>query len=329
MSKLSISCDELPVDLPDAAMLAAWRELFDRKCGEFGAEIVARCDLPGKSHVAILPLTALSIVTLDGKFDRIGRSRSGLAGDDTDALTLAINGGSAPLCFLHQRHEIAIAPGQSMLFGGGMVGQFQEDQHVDVSIFRLPRAALAASLRHTDFTSAQTLPHDCEPLRMLDSYARAMMTGDGIRDPSTASSIGSHLVDLIGLALALGRGDNDPSHSRSLRAARLHTLVGAIEAGYLDPKFSIHAVAAKQRVTPRYLQTLLAESGTGFAERVLELRLCHAERLLTRADQGRRKISDVAFTSGFNDVSYFTRRFRARFGLTPGEARAVRGAASR
>lgn len=34
-----------------------------------------------------------------------------------------------------------------------------------------------------------------------------------------------------------------------------------------------------------------------------------------------RRISDVAFDCGFNDLSYFNRCFRRRFGLTPTAAR--------
>ena len=35
-----------------------------------------------------------------------------------------------------------------------------------------------------------------------------------------------------------------------------------------------------------------------------------------------RKVSDVAFACGFNDLSYFHRCFRRRFGMTPAGARA-------
>jgi AraC-like DNA-binding protein len=34
-----------------------------------------------------------------------------------------------------------------------------------------------------------------------------------------------------------------------------------------------------------------------------------------------RRISDIAFECGFNDLSYFNRCFRRRFGLTPTAAR--------
>ena len=40
--------------------------------------------------------------------------------------------------------------------------------------------------------------------------------------------------------------------------------------------------------------------------------------MLARADG---RISDIAFACGFNDLSYFNRCFRRRFGLTPTAAR--------
>ena len=53
--------------------------------------------------------------------------------------------------------------------------------------------------------------------------------------------------------------------------------------------------------------------------RLNELRLRKAAELLAR--DGERRISDIAFDCGFNDLSYFNRSFRRRFGLTPSAAR--------
>ena len=53
--------------------------------------------------------------------------------------------------------------------------------------------------------------------------------------------------------------------------------------------------------------------------RLMELRLRHAADLL--AHEPLRRISDIAFDCGFNDLSYFNRCFRRRFGLTPTAAR--------
>ena len=203
-----------------------------------------------------------------------------------------------------------------------MVGRFEHDRHVALSIFRLPSSSLAPTTQRPEELLARPFPSS-EPLRMLDSYARTMMAGEGISDASTAQSISRHFIDLIGLALGPVREEEEQARLSSLRIGRIHTLLGEIEAGYLDPDFSIHEVAAKQCVRPRYVQELLAETGIGFAERVLELRLQHALWMLARIDQRHRKVIDIAYSSGFNDVSYFTRRFRARYGITPSDARAA------
>ncbi len=64
---------------------------------------------------------------------------------------------------------------------------------------------------------------------------------------------------------------------------------------------------------------MFAESGTTFSEFVLEQRLLLARRLLLGEPGTRRKVSDIAYTAGFNDLSYFHRSFRRRFGVSPAD----------
>jgi AraC-like DNA-binding protein len=67
---------------------------------------------------------------------------------------------------------------------------------------------------------------------------------------------------------------------------------------------------------------LLYEAGAGFTARVLEFRMRKAAELLAKSEP--KRISAVAFACGFNDLSYFNRCFRRRFGLTPTAARGPR-----
>ena len=66
-------------------------------------------------------------------------------------------------------------------------------------------------------------------------------------------------------------------------------------------------------------QRLFADSGMTFSTFVLEQRLLAARLLLLGASEPARRISDIAYSSGFGDLSYFNRSFRKRFGLTPSE----------
>ena len=66
-------------------------------------------------------------------------------------------------------------------------------------------------------------------------------------------------------------------------------------------------------------------TGTGYPimlpASVLEQRLVRAARLLRDPRHLARKVSDIAYLAGFNDMSYFHRAFRRRFGMTPSDMR--------
>lgn len=72
---------------------------------------------------------------------------------------------------------------------------------------------------------------------------------------------------------------------------------------------------------PRQAQRLFEQAGTTFTEFVLEQRLLQARKLLSDPRARTRKISDIAHSSGFSDLSYFNRAFRKRFAATPSELR--------
>jgi AraC-like DNA-binding protein len=66
---------------------------------------------------------------------------------------------------------------------------------------------------------------------------------------------------------------------------------------------------------------LFERDGTTFTEYLLEKRLACAYRMLLNGRFGSLKISDIAFDSGFADISYFNRAFRNRYGITPSGVR--------
>jgi AraC-like DNA-binding protein len=73
-------------------------------------------------------------------------------------------------------------------------------------------------------------------------------------------------------------------------------------------------------VSARYLQMVFAAVGTTPSRVLIGRRLDAAAARLRRRDQPC-SVTDVALECGFNDLSYFSRAFRRRFGLS---ARAYR-----
>ena len=74
-------------------------------------------------------------------------------------------------------------------------------------------------------------------------------------------------------------------------------------------------------MTVRYLHKLFQSEGITYSEFVLGQRLARAYAILRNPLQSHRGISTIAFELGFNDLSYFNRAFRRRYGATPSDVR--------
>jgi AraC-like DNA-binding protein len=105
------------------------------------------------------------------------------------------------------------------------------------------------------------------------------------------------------------------------RSARLrHEAATLVEEQFKDFAFLSSGMAAALGVSPRVLQLAFAEVGTTPSRFLLARRLDAVASRLTRLDEPQR-ITDAALECGFSDLSYFSRAFRRRFGIS---ARAFR-----
>jgi len=66
---------------------------------------------------------------------------------------------------------------------------------------------------------------------------------------------------------------------------------------------------------------LFDDGGSTFTEYVIAQRLERAHRLLSDPQLSDRTLTAIAFSTGFNDLSHFQRRFRRRYGATPSDVR--------
>lgn len=106
-----------------------------------------------------------------------------------------------------------------------------------------------------------------------------------------------------------------------LRGARIASVIAQIHESYADRQLSTRVVAEKLGLSVRYVQDLMQGSGHSITDRIMELRLDKARTLLTEDRQCNLKISEVAAACGFNELSYFHRSFRRRFGASPAKFR--------
>ena len=170
---------------------------------------------------------------------------------------------------------------------------------------------------HVDDRLALGIGQDNEALALLTGYYRLLFDHRPLASPALISHAADTMLDLVALATGLKGEAAALSGAKGLRAGRLTAILHKIETQYSSPALAPRIVALQLGLSPRYVNQLLHETGRGFAERVLELRLQDALRRLTDARLRDVRISDIALRAGFSDISYFNRSFRKRFGCTP------------
>ena len=92
-------------------------------------------------------------------------------------------------------------------------------------------------------------------------------------------------------------------------------LEGAIHARLADSELSLKSLASQLGFSPSYLSVLIKkELGLPFQDYLIQERMKKAKLLLLTTDL---KIYEIAEKVGFEDMNYFSQRFKQVVGLTP------------
>ena len=262
---------------------------------------------------AQLPRTVVGRVQLAGVY--VERTPTCLAdGDDDFTYFMPLRWGAR---WRQNGHAEAVRAGGGMLIAHARPVESWWTR-AEVGLIRLPRAALP--LHHPDALAGQAQAAGAPALRLLRAYYRSVwrMVAAGQVPPAASER---HLAELVAAAIA-------PLERPTLgaRQARLQARVAAVREivarRFAEPGLDMAEVAAGVGLSARSCYKALESVEVSFTDLLAAVRLDRAREILWR--QPHLGVLEVALTVGFTDLSHFNRRFRARFGMTPSEARAGR-----
>ncbi len=295
--------------LSPAKRLPALRDLFERVIRlNIDAEPEQPIEMQVHDGPGVRRAKMLSSLTA-----RITRPASMLAdGDDTVCLMMKTSGQLA----LSQRGREAVAQsgdGVLLVYREPAVLQFVDATYLSV---RVPLGALGG-LANVEQAAARHIRSDTEALRHLRTYLTTLP--ERIADPRLGRLSATHIYDLMALAIGATAEGGEIARQRGVRAARLE----AIKADLIqNTQLDLEQVAARQGISPRYVQMLFEQDGTTFSDFALQRRLDAARNMLVSPRCATWSITQIALEAGFGDLSYFNRCFKRRYQMTPSELRA-------
>jgi two-component system response regulator YesN len=173
---------------------------------------------------------------------------------------------------------------------------------------------------------------DCSPDAMAVWAGQAGVT-DLHEQPISIGEFGQRLGVLVELTRQRGRwpaheGTSAPQSidanpallNRPLAQTRTHPAIAYVASNF-DQKIALdHAAALCQLSPSRFCRVFRQEQGVSFAQHLIRYRI---EQACKRLAHSGALAKEVAYSCGFNDLSYFARAFRRQLGVCPSAYRAT------
>lgn len=217
-------------------------------------------------------------------------------------------------------HEIDQQPGDLILLDTDHRFSVTHPEGTRLLIWSLPRRMLDPLLSEPELRGARHIKGNRGNGAVLREYARALAREAAYLDNTQQRPLCQQLCMLT--ARSLERAPDTKATRRQTARTRLRQqLLAYIETHLRQPRLTATRAAEALGISRRTLYDLLGETGEGFAARLNRRRLEEGRKLLADRNYAHLSIAEVAYHSGFGDLSTFHRRFRKQYRMTPGEMR--------
>jgi AraC-like DNA-binding protein len=245
---------------------------------------------------------------------RLARSRRHLAMEGPPLVALAVQT-AAPAAFEQCGQEYTVRPGELMLNDLTAAYAYGWDGDGGSCAFQVSHEVLGLPVEVTR-AAARRLP--ASPLYALTrTHLTYLYEHRGDLEPGPAGRyLGRATLDLMRALIVSASGVTTVPPYDSTTELR-ESAITYIDLHRSNPALTPAAIAAAQHVSVRQLYKAFARAGLSVEQTIVGLRLEAARRELAGPVNATLTIGAIARRCGFSNLSHFSRRFRARYGVTP------------
>ena len=306
-----VSCDLH--DVETANLTDGWREVLARTY-TFGFAVHAAPG-PGEAFSASTSRWQLGSLALVQTVHDRGDGRRGpaeIAASDPDLVGwLYMRRGTIGMDF--EGKPVALRAGELVMWDTARRGGFTTFGRVDNQTLVVPRQLLAIEAPGYEAMFGQPFRADHPAARLMGGFLGSLMPLVSSLDIAARDAVADAALDITRAVIAT-RGDPQPrpKTTAQLAAVRLY-----IDANLRDPSLSPATIASANAISLRTLHRLFERTDDTVGEVIRKRRLsrCHAD-LLCGTDES---VTAIAYRWGFRNMSFFSRVFRERYGVSARE----------
>ena len=306
--------------LPETDRIDAWQQVLGEIGGPIHVDPIPGADFSGE--LKSIQRGSFFFYDLCYSGMRLWRRPVDVAKMDKELFALSLTLPSSNLHVERDGQALNLLGGRAYLFNHAATYRTQPPSTYKTRSIAFPSSLLrqrVRDLRH--FYALTECVTSAGGLGLIHAFAEHLAQGAADWSDDEASTLSDQFLDLLALFLNTGNSAVAGSESYMLAGHRQRALQH-IRAHAGDPELNPLRVAHAGGISLGYLHEVFRGSDRGVEETIFEERLELARRLLSDPRRKRVPIQTLAYEAGFNDAAHFSRRFKRRFGVTPGELRA-------
>jgi AraC-like DNA-binding protein len=212
------------------------------------------------------------------------------------------------------RRDVVLDPGDVGIVDSGLPFELFFPDAVDRRIVMMPKSLLTSRLRVVaPWTGPIGIKSNFILSPIVDKLIRMLTERQAPLPRAYAHRILESVADYLADSIS---GDVVPEDKGDGNRRTFEQLAQYVEEHIRSQDLNAMSVAAANSISLRTLHRLFKRFGeTSFQQFVIQKRLILARKMLMSG--AATSVSDAAFAVGFNDLSHFTRRFAASFGMKP------------
>jgi AraC-like DNA-binding protein len=243
-------------------------------------------------------------------------SHIGRSGDDHYLVSLQRSGASR----MFQGKDVCeLQPGDVGLVDGTRPFRVEFPERVDRVVAVIPHAMLRSRAPWLNDRPLNRMAADNSLSGALRFYLERL-AGPACSSDAEAAALTDNLCNIIALMTAASDSERQATRALSFQPG-LEQLLAAMRRHLADPDLSPKTLADRLHISVRTVHKRFEDAETTFGQWVLVARLQACRRALDDPRQTAFTISQIAFGWGFNDLSHFSKAFKAQFGVSPAQYR--------